>query len=101
VRQDAGEALFWFMVAARHGDTAAAERARFLQTQLTGMQVAQARARMEAFRPRALNALANGEFAPAAAAEAQAPAADAAASEAEQPAVAAPPASPVFPSAQQ
>ncbi len=62
-RADAGEALFWFMLAARHGDEAAAARVSLLQTQLTGMQVEQAHARMQAFQPRMPDALANGAFA--------------------------------------
>jgi localization factor PodJL len=56
------EALFWFMVAARQGDQDAAARATALEAQSTQMQVEQARARAQAFRPRAASAVANGEF---------------------------------------
>ena len=59
VRADAGEALFWFMLAARQGDAAAAERASVLQAELSGEQVQQAHARMQAFQPRPLNVPAN------------------------------------------
>jgi localization factor PodJL len=56
------EAMFWFMVAARQGDQDASARADALQAQLQPMQVEQARARAQAFRPRAASATANGEF---------------------------------------
>jgi localization factor PodJL len=56
------EALFWFMVAARQGDEDAAARAQTLQAQLQPNQLEQARARAQAFRPRAASAQANGEF---------------------------------------
>lgn len=56
------EALFWFMVAARQGDQDAGARATALETQLPQAQVEQARARAQAFRPRAASAVANGEF---------------------------------------
>ena len=56
------EALFWFMVAARQGDQDAGARATALETQLPRAQVDQARARAQAFRPRAASAVANGEF---------------------------------------
>jgi localization factor PodJL len=58
------EALFWFLVAARQGDQDASSRALALEAQLTQAQVGQARARADAFRPRAANALANGDFGP-------------------------------------
>lgn len=64
VGASASEALFWFLVAARQGDEDAGARAQTLQTQLQPIQVEQARARAEAFRPRAASALANGEFGP-------------------------------------
>ncbi len=64
VNASASEALFWFMVAARQGDQDAAARATALEAQLTPAQVEQARARAQAFRPRAANAVANGEFGP-------------------------------------
>ena len=56
------EALFWFMVAARQGDQDAGARATALETQLPRAQVDQARARAQAFRPRAASGVANGEF---------------------------------------
>jgi localization factor PodJL len=62
VNASAPEALFWFLVASRQGDTDAAARAAALEAQLTQAQVDQAHARAEAFRPRAANAVANGEF---------------------------------------
>lgn len=58
------EALFWFMVAARQGDQDAGARATALEAQLAQNQVEQARARAQAFRPRAASAVANGEFGP-------------------------------------
>ena len=58
------EAEFWFLVAARQGDEDAAARAQSLVGQLQPIQVDQARARAEAFRPRAASAIANGEFGP-------------------------------------
>jgi localization factor PodJL len=64
VTANPAEALFWFTVAARQGDEGAAERATALERQLTPMQVEQARARAQAFRPRAASAVANGEFGP-------------------------------------
>ncbi|MDX2277792.1 MAG: hypothetical protein NW206_20255 [Hyphomonadaceae bacterium] len=64
VGASASEALFWFMVAARQGDEDAGARAQALQAQLQPVQVEQARARAQAFRPRAASALANGEFGP-------------------------------------
>jgi TPR repeat protein len=67
VDADAGAALFWFMAAARQGNAAAAERASLMQAQLTGAQVEQARARLRAFEPRAMDAQANGAFTPPAA----------------------------------
>ncbi|MBK6705845.1 MAG: sel1 repeat family protein [Caulobacteraceae bacterium] len=62
VNASASEALFWFMVAARQGDQDAGARATALEAQLTPQQVEQARARAQAFRPRASSATANGEF---------------------------------------
>lgn len=51
VTADPAEALFWFMLAAREGDEAAALRAQSLQNQLTPVQIENARARAQAFRP--------------------------------------------------
>jgi localization factor PodJL len=62
VNASASEALFWFMVAARQGDQDAGARATAVEAQLSRMQVEQARARAQAFRPRAASAMANGEF---------------------------------------
>ncbi len=62
VNASASEALFWFMVAARQGDQDAGARATAVEAQLSQMQVEQARARAQAFRPRASSAVANGEF---------------------------------------
>ncbi len=62
VNASASEALFWFMVAARQGDQDAGARATALEAQLAPQQVEQARARAQAFRPRASSAVANGEF---------------------------------------
>jgi localization factor PodJL len=62
VNPSAPEALFWFLVAARQGDQDAGARATALEAQLTPMQMEQARARAQAFRPRAASAVANGEF---------------------------------------
>lgn len=64
VNASPSEALFWFLVAARQGDQDASTRAIALEAQLTQPQVGQARARAEAFRPRAASAVANGEFGP-------------------------------------
>ncbi len=62
VNASPSEALFWFMVAARQGDQDAGARATALEAQLAQMQVEQARARAQSFRPRAASAVANGEF---------------------------------------
>jgi localization factor PodJL len=62
VNASASEALFWFLVAARQGDQDAGARATAVEAQLSQMQVEQARARAQAFRPRAASAVANGEF---------------------------------------
>ncbi len=62
VNASASEALFWFLVAARQGDQDAGARATALESQLQANQVEQARARAQAFRPRAASAIANGEF---------------------------------------
>ncbi len=64
VNASASEALFWFLVAARQGDSDAGARATALETQLQPNQVEQARARAQAFRPRAASAVANGQFGP-------------------------------------
>ncbi|HYD86543.1 MAG TPA: hypothetical protein VEA80_03645 [Vitreimonas sp.] len=62
VNASPSEALFWFLVAARQGDQDAGARATALESQLPQIQVQQARARAQAFRPRAASAVANGEF---------------------------------------
>jgi localization factor PodJL len=64
VNASASEALFWFLVAARQGDQDARARATALESQLQPNQIEQARARAQAFRPRAASAVANGEFGP-------------------------------------
>jgi localization factor PodJL len=64
VNASPSEALFWFLVAARQGDQDAGARATALEGQLQPNQVEQARARAQAFRPRAASAIANGEFGP-------------------------------------
>lgn len=64
VGASASEAMFWFLVAARQGDNDAGARAQALQQTLQPIQVEQARARAQAFRPRAASAQANGEFGP-------------------------------------
>jgi localization factor PodJL len=64
VNASASEAMFWFLVAARQGDQDAGARATALEAQLSPAQVQQARARGQAFRPRAASAIANGEFGP-------------------------------------
>ncbi|WP_395644879.1 hypothetical protein [Terricaulis sp.] len=64
VGASASEAMFWFLVAARQGDEDAAARAQALGQTLQPIQVEQARARAQAFRPRASSAQANGEFGP-------------------------------------
>jgi localization factor PodJL len=64
VNASASEALFWFAIAARQGDSDAGQRATALEAQLSPAQVQQARARAEAFRPRAASAVANGDFGP-------------------------------------
>jgi localization factor PodJL len=62
VTANASEALFWFLVAARQGDQDASARATALEAQLSQGQADQARARSQAFRPRAASAVANGDF---------------------------------------
>ena len=62
VGASASEALFWFMVAARQGDQDASERVAALEAQLPQIQVQQARALAQSFRPRAASGVANGEF---------------------------------------
>ncbi len=57
-------ALFWFLVAGANGDVDARARAASLEAKLLPSEVAQARARAEAFRPRAASARANGDFGP-------------------------------------
>jgi localization factor PodJL len=64
VEANAGEALFWFLVAARQGDEAAAERAARIEAALDPFEAEQARDRLADFRPRPLDAFANGEFGP-------------------------------------
>jgi TPR repeat protein len=64
VDSNPNEALFWFLVAARQGDRDAAARAAELEADRLPAQVEQARSRAETFRPRAANAMANGEFGP-------------------------------------
>jgi localization factor PodJL len=64
VGASASEALFWFLVAARQGDQDASARATALEGQLQPNQIEQARARAQAFRPRAASAVANGQFGP-------------------------------------
>jgi localization factor PodJL len=63
VRANAPEALFWLLVAAGQGDHAAAARIPALEAQITATQAEQARVRARAFRPRAANTVANGDFA--------------------------------------
>ena len=62
VNASPSEALFWFLVASRQGDQDAGARATALEAQLPQIQTQQARARAQAFRPRASSAVANGEF---------------------------------------
>jgi localization factor PodJL len=62
VNASASEAMFWFLVASRQGDQDAGARATALEGQLQQNQIEQARARAQAFRPRAASAVANGEF---------------------------------------
>ncbi len=62
VNASPAEAMFWFMVAARQGDQDAGARAAALEANVQPIQVEQARARAQAFRPRAASAVANGEF---------------------------------------
>lgn len=64
VTADMGEALFWFTLAADQGDAAAQERIIDLGAELSAMDVEQARARADAFEPRAPNARANGDWTP-------------------------------------
>jgi TPR repeat protein len=62
VEADSREALFWFLVAAygAHHDTGALEQALDLATELTPMDVEEARARAHAFRTQAPDPFANG-----------------------------------------
>ncbi|WP_395647915.1 AAA family ATPase [Terricaulis sp.] len=79
VSRNAGEALFWYLVASRQGDGQSARRAAALERELTPIQVEQARARAQAFSPRAPSEIANAppplaeEPAPEAAAATAAP----------------------------
>jgi hypothetical protein len=59
VTADAAVARFGFTRPASGGDAAALERVTQIQGDLTGLQIEQARARADAFQPRAPNALAN------------------------------------------
>lgn len=52
VSEDKSEALFWFLLAARQGDAQATARVAELEAVLTPEDVRQARARVDAFRPR-------------------------------------------------
>lgn len=64
VTADMSEALFWFTLAADHGDAAAQARIIDLGADLSAIDVEQARARADAFAPRAPNARANGDWTP-------------------------------------
>ena len=59
VTQSGAEALFWYALAAQHGDEAAALRVATLEQALTPMQIEQARGRASAFRPSIPNPNAN------------------------------------------
>src|SRR5262249_40518763 len=61
VAADTNEALFWFLVAARRGDTAAAGRARTLERNMALRDVEQARARAAQFQSRDALHAADGE----------------------------------------
>lgn len=60
VSANPSEALFWFLVAARNRDVNAADRAVELAAALPLSDVERARARARAFRPRPVDAVANG-----------------------------------------
>jgi hypothetical protein len=62
VQADAAEAMFWFLVAARQGDGDARAQAQAIESGLARGQAQNVHDRAEAFRPRAANARANGEF---------------------------------------
>jgi localization factor PodJL len=64
VEANAGEALFWFMLAARQGDAAADERVAALRLELGAYEIEQATARVAAFEPTPADPVANGMFAP-------------------------------------
>jgi hypothetical protein len=90
VEANPGEALFWYMLAARQGDEAADERVAALRLELPDYEVEQATARVAAFAPTPADPIANGLFA--------APSADAAESaDAEAPESAESPAVPAAP----
>jgi localization factor PodJL len=72
VEANPGEALFWFMLAARHGDEAADERVAALRLELPAYEIEQAAARVAAFEPAPADPIANGVFAPPAAASPEA-----------------------------
>lgn len=59
------EALFWFRLAASHGDQAGAERASEIELGLTAYDMQEVDSRVAAFQPRVANPIANGEFLPA------------------------------------
>lgn len=59
VTANAEEALFWFLLAARQGDEAAAARVTDLETGLAPAQIEAARMRVTAFHPREGDAAAN------------------------------------------
>ncbi|HET9230823.1 MAG TPA: cellulose synthase operon protein YhjQ/BcsQ, partial [Vitreimonas sp.] len=64
VESNPGEALFWYMLAARQGDEAADERVAALRLELPDYEVEQATARVAAFEPTPADPVANGLFAP-------------------------------------
>jgi localization factor PodJL len=63
VEANAGEALFWFMLAAQQGDEAASDRVASLQAALTPFEIEQATARAAAFEPAPADPIANGVLA--------------------------------------
>ncbi|HYD73961.1 MAG TPA: AAA family ATPase [Candidatus Binatia bacterium] len=67
VEANPGEALFWYMLAARQGDEAADERVAALRLQLPDYEIEQATVRIAAFQPTPADPVANGVFAPPAA----------------------------------
>ena len=69
VEANPGEALFWFMLAARQGDEAAAERVTAMRAALSRFEIEQAEARLAVFQPNPADPIANGVFAPPPAAE--------------------------------